>query len=223
LTFDLPTLSPTKDLQHPMLQGGISRWIWRTMIQRLTVGGRWFLLITFVFTGYAGASLQLQGFVPFAYAMGIWIVAVAAMLLYRPRVNLRAVHSPRICVGQTLPVEIEIEQLGGARTDLIVLPHRLPMPVDASPEEGVSLPRLRRREKHRTRLGLICRKRGSYTLHGYRVETDFPFALLRTRKIFAEEQKLTVYPHFHPLGRLTLPVGRRYQPGGVAMASNLGE
>jgi uncharacterized protein (DUF58 family) len=34
---------------------------------------------------------------------------------------------------------------------------------------------------------------------------------------------LLVLPHFHPIAGLDVPIGTRYQPGGVALTSNVGE
>jgi uncharacterized protein (DUF58 family) len=202
----------------------VSRYLWRIYAQRLTVAGRWLLLATAVFVGYGGTSLQLQGYVLATYAVALWFVAGVAMLMYRPRVKLTVQMSSRVCAGETLPVDLEIEQRGRMRgADLVVLPHRLPAAVDAAPDGGVALPDLPQGARTRVRLGLKCARRGSYTLRGFRVESGFPFGILRSRRTFYEERALLVYPKFSPLARLALPTGRRYQPGGVALASELGE
>jgi uncharacterized protein (DUF58 family) len=221
----LPPLSPTKDpWNYPAFKGGVSRWIWRIYTQRLTPAGRWFALATACFVGYGGASLQLQGHVLAAYASVIWWIAIAALLVYRPRVRLEARHSQRVCAGETIPVDVTVTQLGWLRgADLVVLPHRLPDAIDSVPDDGVVLPDLKRGESVETKLGLRCKKRGAYTLQGFRVETGFPFGILRARRTFHEKRPLLVYPKFTPLGHLTLPTGRRYQPGGVALASEIGE
>jgi uncharacterized protein (DUF58 family) len=114
-----------------------------------------------------------------------------------------------------------VGRLRGA--DLAVMPHRLPMAIDAVPEDGVLLPDLKKGEHASVRIELKCTARGEFVLRGFRVETGFPFGILRTWRTFAQDRKLLVYPKFHPLGRLTLPGIRRYQPGGVAMVSQLGE
>src|SRR5207302_1786452 len=71
--------------------------------------------------------------------------------------------------------------------------------------------------------GLQCARRGLYGLNGYRVDSDFPFGLLSASRKFRESRPLTVYPRFTPLERFHIPVGRSYQPGGVALASIVGE
>src|SRR5581483_10508401 len=138
----------------------------------------------------------------------IWIVALAASIFVRPRVRLRAIHAERVCAGETMPVDLEVEQIGRrASSDLIVLPHRLPLAVDPVVDDGVALPSLVRGKPSRVRLGLRCARRGVYTLKGFRVESDFPFGLIRTRRTFEEPRPLIVYPKFTPLARLALPTG----------------
>lgn len=180
--------------------------------------------ISGIFVFYGGASLQLQGFVLAAYVFGFWLIAWMAMILYRPQATLHVMMSTRVCAGETIPIDIDVEQRGRSRgADLVVLLHRLPPAIDSVPDGGAALPDLKRGETTRLRLALQCNQRGSYTVPGFRIETGFPFGMLRARRIVDEPQALLVYPKFTALSRLTLPTGRRYQPGGVALASNLGE
>jgi len=225
---DLPPLSAftsTKDIRyHPLFMGQISRFLWKLMMLTVTRSGRWFLAATLLVAGPASISLDIQPYVLFCYAFGLWLAALAFHLFYRPQVKLTARHTDRICVGETLAVDVDVEQIG-RRTgaDLTVLPHGLPLEVDAVLETGVRLPILRPGSHATARLGLLCKKRGLYELRGYRVETDYPFGLLRSYRLHRSTQSLLVYPSFHPLARLDIPTGRRYHPGGVALASNLGE
>ena len=221
----LPPLGPSKDVSdYPLFTSGVSRWIWRIYAQRLTSAGRWFALATAIFSMYGGISLQLQGYVPAGYAGVIWLVAFVAMLLYRPSVSLTSRCPDRVCCGETIECDIELQQqrsFGGA--DLIVLPHRLPMSIDAVPDDGIALPDLGKNMKARARIGLRCEARGEFVLKGFRVESGFPFGILRAWKTFYTQRKILVYPKFFPLSSLALPTGRRYQPGGVALVSHLGE
>lgn len=221
----MPPLSPTKDpAQYALFSGAISRWMYRIFAQRLTTAGRWFVAVTLVFVAYGGASLQLQGYVLAGYAVALWVVAGGGMLFYRPKVRLTVRMAGRVCAGETLPVDLEVEQVGRLKgADLFVMPHQLGAGLESVPDDGVSLPDLRRGQRAHARLGLKCERRGAYTVKGFRVETGFPFGMLRARRTFREERQVLVYPRFAPLARLMLPTGRRYQPGGVAMASELGE
>lgn len=221
----LPSFAGTEEIYpESIFRSFVVRCVWRLYTQRLTQAGRWFLWPTLIFTSYGSTSLFLQAFAFFAYAFGLWAAAFLCMWLWRPRVLCQARHAERVCAGETLPVEIEVEQQGGAgQASLAVLPHRLPRGISAAPEEGVALPPLARGQKARVELGLACPRRGVYRLRGFRVETSFPLGLLRAHQIVAQERPLVVYPRFAPLARLRIPAGRRLQPGGVALASNVGD
>jgi uncharacterized protein (DUF58 family) len=223
--FTLPSFSPAKDpASFPAFKGDISRWIWRFITQRLTYAGRWFAFGSLLVIGYSGASLQMQAYALAGYLAALWAIAWAAVFFYRPRVKLSAEMSMRVSVDDVLSVDVEVEQNGRGRgADLVVVPHQLPGPIDSVPEEGVILPDLKHGQRTRVRLGLRCTRRGKYTLNGFRVETGFPFGILRSRRTLHQPRSILVYPKFTALARLTLPTGRRYQPGGVALASEIGE
>jgi uncharacterized protein (DUF58 family) len=222
----LPSLSPAKNpADFPLFKGGVSRAVWRLYTQRLTPAGRWFAVATAVFASYGGASnFLIQTYVPAGYVTAIWWIALLALLFYRPRVKLTARLAERTSVGETMPIDIEVTQLSRFHgADLVVMPHDLPLAIDAEPSEGMALPDLGAGESTKVRLGLRCTKRGKHIVKGFRVESGFPFGILRSRRTFVEPRPILVYPRFSPLARLRLPTGRRYQPGGVALASELGE
>ncbi|BDI33143.1 hypothetical protein CCAX7_51940 [Capsulimonas corticalis] len=228
LNDEIPPLSDfpsTKDIaQHPLFRGEISRFLWRLLTLRLSKTGRWFVAATIIFTGYGAVSLELQSYVLFCYAIGLWLAAAVYVALSRPQVTIQAKHPERVCVGETVSVDVTVTQTGRfAGVDLTLLPHWLPQAVDAVPESGVDLPPLTRGKSIHVRLGLRCKQRGMQQLKGYRVETDFPFGLIRAYRTYYQPQSLLVYPAFHPLTHLDVPTGSRYQPGGVALASHQGE
>jgi uncharacterized protein (DUF58 family) len=78
-------------------------------------------------------------------------------------------------------------------------------------------------DKVNVTLGLLCAHRGVLEMNGFRVETDFPFGLWRSFQVFRRERRLVVFPRFRELAHLDLPLGRRYQPGGVALAAAVGD
>ena len=209
---------------HLFFKSAVVRWAWRFYTQRLTQAGRWFLWPSLAFLGYSLSSLDLQPYVVFSYIAGIWLVALVSGWLFRPQVRMRIQLAPRTCAGEVLEVEAEVEQAG--RTggiDLRVLPHRLPAGIEPVPSAGAALPPLARDQQATVKFGLRCTRRGAFNLRGFKVETDFPFGLLRAYQPFEEERSILVYPRFTPLARCHLPSGRRYQPGGVALASPLGD
>ncbi|MBW3636201.1 MAG: DUF58 domain-containing protein [Armatimonadetes bacterium] len=223
--FDVPRLSPAHELPDTSLfRSKTLRWLWGLWARRLSSGGRYFLLATGLFFGYGTTSLEFQAFVPLAYAFVVWLFAALAMLWEKPRVTLTATHAPRIAAGEELNVEIEVA--GGSRSgggESAVIPHRLPSEIEVVPATGAPIPPLKIGQSARVTFRLKPETRGVYALHGYRVETDFPFGLVNASRVFGSEESLVVYPKFDPLDRMDLSMGRRYQPGGMAFVSSRGE
>jgi len=216
------SINGTKDVpSEGLFRSVVLRWGWRIYTQRLTQAGRWFLWPTAIFMGYGTSSLELQGYIPFAYAAALWFSASVALLFSRPRAALKVYHTDRVCAGELLQVDLELKH--GSGHDLTIVPHRLPEEVDSEPAEGIAVGDKIQGETTHAKLGLRCNRRGVYKLRGYRVESDYPFGLLRSQQLIEEERALIVYPPFTRLDRLDIPTGRRYQPGGIALASVIGE
>ncbi|MCY3024262.1 MAG: DUF58 domain-containing protein [Planctomycetota bacterium] len=205
------------------VRGGLFRWLWRFYTWRLTHAGRWLVWPTVGLFAYTSSSLSYQAYVVLAYVLALWLVALGAALFFTPRARITVEHADRVSAGQTLPVEIAIEPAGAWSSDLYVVPHRLPAAVEAVPPDGVPVPPALPGQKARARLALHCPRRGVYRLQGYRLESDFPFGIVRSLRAFERESALVVYPRYEPLLRVEIPTGRRYQPGGVALASEMGD
>lgn len=222
--FNPHPLHSTKEIRgHPFFRGAISRWLWRLYTHRMTRPSRWFAGMTLTFALYGATSLDLQVFVPFTYAMSIWVVAWVWTALRPPRVVL-TVHQPsRVEAGAVLPVTVTVQTLGRPVFDAVLLAHRLPPAIDAVALEGVALGTLHPGEAHTARLELRPARRGLYTVPGYRVQTDFPFGLLRSYTAIPDPQTVLVTPRWTPLRGMDLPLGRSEQPGGAALATARGE
>lgn len=222
--FDIPRPSAAHDIAR---QGPFRLWIvrrlWEFWFRTLAPGGRYFFLATLLFFLYGAVTLEAQGLVPFTYALIVWVVAEVAKFLERPRVAVRAHHPDRIAAGETLPVQVEVSNLkSSALLAAQLIAHRLPNAIDF-PSAGVAIPSLAAGASCSVALELSPRRRGQYELHGFRVETAFPFGLVFASRAQEARTKLLVYPKFSPLERLELPQSRRYQPGGVAFVASRGE
>jgi uncharacterized protein (DUF58 family) len=201
-----------------IFRSAMMRWAWRFYTQRLTQTGRWFFWPSIGFLMYGSITLDLQGYVPFCYCAAVWFFALLCIFIYQPRVNLDISHSERVCAGETLPLDVSIEQLG-SNVPLVILPHRLPEEIHSVPEDGLRLEGLARGEQTRVTLGLRCAKRGVYVFKGVRVECDYPFGLLRTRKTLEVARQILVYPRFTRVAWLELHTGSRWQPASANRSS----
>lgn len=197
---------------------------WNAYKQRVTPAGRWLILPTFLFGLWGSTTLEHEIHTACLYALAVWLVAFVCLPFVRPRVSLTAWGGDRASAGETLPIEIAVTPAARwAGTDLFVVPHQPAAELENEQSEGVPLPPLKTGQPARVTLRLRCPRRGVYGLRGFRVASDFPFGLLCSYRVFGPSRSILVYPQFTPLARLSITSGRRYHPGGVALASNLGE
>ncbi len=222
--FNPRPLHSTKEIRgHPFFRGAISRWLWRLLTYRLTRPGQWFAGMTGAFALYGATSLDLQVFVPFTYALSVWALAWAWTALRPPRVSITLQQPSRVEAGETLPIVVTVQALRRAVFDAVLLPHRLPPAIDAVALDGAFLGTLRPGEPQAARIELRATRRGLYTVPGCRVQTDFPFGLLRSYAVVTDPHTVLVTPRWTPLRRMDLPLGRSEQPGGAALATARGE
>jgi uncharacterized protein (DUF58 family) len=198
---------------------------WNFFFQRMTSGGRWFAGATLAFFLIAaGSTLETQSYVPLCYAAALWLLAGIMMWWWRPRAGVQVRQAERVCVGEILPLEVQVSNNGRLTLhEARLLPHRLPPPFAAVPPSGVALEPLAPKASVTATVGVRATKRGVYTMRGVRVETAFPFGLLYAPRACNDARPLLVYPQFTPLQRLEIPTGRRHHPGGVALAATRGD
>jgi uncharacterized protein (DUF58 family) len=70
---------------------------------------------------------------------------------------------------------------------------------------------------------LTPRRRGRYVLRGPSVRPTDPLRLVAGRASRLPDQLLIVYPRFYGIEDFPVPVGRRYQPGGIPLSSSTGD
>ncbi|HEY3321778.1 MAG TPA: DUF58 domain-containing protein [Planctomycetota bacterium] len=210
--------------REPRFSSRALRWIWIFYTRRMTRAARLLLWPTVGFLAYTSASLDYQAFVPACYMLIVWIIALLVGMFYRPTVRLEVAHAQRTTAGESMTVNFEIEQLGRRPgLDLYISPQALPGEIRCNPEDGVMVPTLSPGQNARGRLDLLCQRRGVYRLGPWEVKTDFPFGVFCSVQSVATSRSFLVGPHFTPLARLEIPAGRRYQPGGIAMAAQMGD
>ena len=200
---------------------------WR---HRITPGGRWLVAAT----ALAGAGTTVSVLIPFyqlfcALAAVLAVVEVAGVVC-RPRLAASASLPDRTCLGHDVTGEVTLSNKS-RRTAWDVSTRLLPLPdgLEVTPAggqsvvAGTSLATLPPGESIRLPFSLTPRRRGLYAVPPLQIETTFPFNLVRTSVTTAELGRLLVVPSFHPLTAIHLPVAHRYQPGGIAMTSRVGE
>jgi uncharacterized protein (DUF58 family) len=177
-------------------------------------------------TGAAGL-MMLWGVQPaivfFALCAALLVGGLTAGLPFRPRVKLSRRLPPPVSAGDTLHYRVLVENHGRWPARKVVLEERnLPpelKPTDEPPVIEVLAPG----ERAEVSLSLTCSLRGAYELPWLQASSFFPSALVKWPRRAREKDRLLVYPRFTPLARFDVPHGRNYQPGGIPIASSVGE
>jgi uncharacterized protein (DUF58 family) len=67
-------------------------------------------------------------------------------------------------------------------------------------------------------------RRGRYVLGGLRLRGTDPLGLVTTGKhVAAPDSTLLIYPRYYTMAGFDIPLGRRYQPGGIPLTSSTGD
>lgn len=185
----------------------------------LTPRGRYVFWVTAGFALMGLNTKQDQVFKVFAVTAAMLLLALLFSLLRAPRVRLACALPSRLTAGRSLTIPL---RLTGA--DSLLRPLLLSFPRDGVsieprqavvvPEEGLEI---------RRTVTLRAEKRGRYLLRGPTVRSTDPLGLVGSRALKSPDEVLFVYPRFYSMESFRLPLGRRYQPGGIPLASHTGD
>ncbi|MBI3932009.1 MAG: DUF58 domain-containing protein [Acidobacteria bacterium] len=191
----------------------------------LTARGR-YLLWTTAALGLVGADTRrTRVFVLFAGGAALLAAAALVALLRRPRVRLEGALPERATA--TVPVAVQVRASGtngGGAADLRLSfprPLRWATSVTVSPREVLlDVPE---GGSAAAAAELCASRRGRYVLPGPTLRATDPLGLVAGRGPALPDRTLLVYPRFFGLEELTIPLGRRYQPGGIPLSSSTGD
>jgi uncharacterized repeat protein (TIGR01451 family) len=175
----------------------------------------------------AAALMMLWGLQPaiafFSFCVGGILGAISAGLPFRPRLTLSRRLPPPVSAGDTLSYRVLVENRGKRAARKVVVEERN-LPPELKPVgEPPMLEALGPGERAEVSLALSCSTRGAYELPWLQASSFFPSALVKWPRRSPGKERLLVYPRFTPLARFEVPHGRNYQPGGIPIASSVGE
>jgi uncharacterized protein (DUF58 family) len=144
--------------------------------------------------------------------------------LFLPRLKAEVFTPVRAAAGSMVPQEIKVENATRRNAYLTFIRNvKLPPEVEAVEEQGVLLPLLKSGGSVKFRINLEFPERGEYRLDWLRVDSSFPLGLMRSGYDVNLNRRIFIYPDFKPIMNFDIPAGRKLQPGGIALASKLGE
>ena len=221
-------------------------WLWMT---RRFTGAGFLALGTLVTAGALGIDTnQTLAYQIFTFLFALIAAALLAGLLLRPQFQVARVLPRMITAGQAFDYRVLVKNLGTRPADGLTLLEdlrdprpsfaefraaqrfptyrgwwRLAMRNQVAHIDECALPALAPRAEAEVRVRGLAYRRGTLLLEGATVARADPLGLIRSLARTALPDKLIVLPRRYSLPRLTLPGARRYQHGGVTLASSVGE
>lgn len=190
---------------------------------KLTRQGQ-YLIYAGLFSGMlSGSSLNVPAHILLVMLFFLGFFSLIINMFYRTRFEIVGELPAKAVAGQEIMAEIRVKNLGRLPAyDVSVGFTRLPRHL-RKVEEDPTIPYVPRGESATFIIKLMPLKRGIYKLPPMRAFTTFPFGFLRSGKSKKEMGTLLVQPTFHPVDAIDVPVSPRYQPGGLALTSHVGE
>jgi uncharacterized protein (DUF58 family) len=202
----------------------IFRWLNHLYTVRLTDTGRALFWVLIASSMFGNVSYVLKVYFLFCLVSCLFLVCVVMARAARVPLSVDAQIPQRSTCGARVPVEIRVTNpTGRAALDTAIREGDLPRHVWFHPRWGLPLPDVAPRSEVTVTAELEFRRRGHYLLPGIQQLTHFPLGIWRDVRHLRRPRSLLVYPKFHPLISLDIPVGKRYQPGGIALSSYLGD
>ncbi len=191
---------------------------------KLTRPGR-FLFMALVLTSFMSMSSVLVPIYHLASALiAVACMALIAGFLMRPRILVETILPEKVTAEDKVPVTFQLTNRSRFTAyDISVRYFNLPNAIDEDRRDPL-IPSIKPGETATITIHLLPVKRGYYEIPAPRPFTTAPFALMRTKtRCNKVREALTVLPAFHPAEDIIVPATTRYQPGGIALTSSVGE
>ena len=196
----------------------------------LTPAG-WVLALVTVLSGGLAAGrdadfTQMPAiYVVASFLVGLFSTACVVAYVHKSRVFLRRRPIVPTTAGKDVVIEVEAENRSSKPAfEIEVMELGLPESITSTSEKDPAvIGRIEPGETARIEVHLRCEKRGSYTLKYLCGGSTYPFGICRGLLRSRQESTFLVYPKFELLDEFQVPEGRRYQPGGILVSSNVGE
>jgi len=196
----------------------------RAYQERFTARGRALVWGVLAVGLIGGDTRRTQVYVLFAIAFGALFLACLLEPVRGPRVRMRAPLPARGTAGVPLAVRVQVTGEKAAYPDLRLSfpPPRTEGPVlQVAPAETflAAAPG----DVTEATVTLTAPRRGRYELGGAQLRRTDPLRLATSRSLAGPGETLLVYPRFWTMEQFSIPLGRRYQPGGIPLSSNTGD
>ncbi|MCA9400578.1 MAG: DUF58 domain-containing protein [Candidatus Omnitrophica bacterium] len=199
----------------------------RTLIQIwLTESGVVLFCILFVGSSIASPGTFISAYFLPCFLFAILSTALVMSTYHRPQLEIKRMpyHSP--CAGEHLVYRIKVKNTGTkAVKHIALIEGLLPYGLYSEPfhpEYQNTIDFLFPGEEKTVQLVMECKFRGIYELPMFYAGSGYPHNLIRWPIKVGAKHRLVVYPQFESQTNVQLNFRRVYQPGGIAVSSNVG-
>ncbi|MBI2421775.1 MAG: DUF58 domain-containing protein [Candidatus Hydrogenedentes bacterium] len=188
----------------------------------LTPGGKIFVFCLLLSASVGSVSIDIPIYNLFNLFAAGWLVTAAAAYLFRPALELEGDYPDHATAGEPIRLHFRIHNPRNRPAyDIGLFGFGIPRQLDV--HDVTTHVTIGADDAEYLSLELLPHQRGLYGPLGVRAYTSYPNHLFRIPCSRSARGSLLVYPHFQPLVDLRLQMGRRLQPGGIALTSNIGE
>jgi uncharacterized protein (DUF58 family) len=215
----------TNPLARPLASAALLRSLRGLYRRRLTLRGRFVAAATVVLALIGMDTRRALVFMLFALAAPPLLLASVQLFRRRPALRHSGRLPARLTAGRPVTAVLDTTYLEPRRGGPLSVFWDGPLPVaagfDVTPVETC----VETDEAGRVRLNLSFhpRRRGRFLLPALGVAHTDAFGLMRSKAAWLPERVVLAYPRYFTLDELPLPLGRRYQPGGIPLASQVGD
>lgn len=208
---------------HKETRGHFFQRIHRSWMLDFTQAWRALILGIILATSLGSASTEVDTYLLVAFFASLGFFAMVITLYFRPDVKLTHTLPKRSIAGKSIPFTVTVDNISEqAAREVVVHSADCLSWCKIDPQEQMA-ESIAPKAKQEFRFSAQFARRGSFIFPGFRCDTIFPFGFLRFGKGKQGKSPVLVYPDFTPLDTFSIPTGRRYQPGGIALASELGD
>lgn len=183
------------------------------------------LAVASILVAFFGIDVQSSDvYILWSAIAGLFVASLAVRPFYRlPGVAVRVDVPRRVTVGEPLRFGLTVRN-DGPRAALSLRVGGPFLPWDGAwTGRSPTIAELRPGAEARVEAEARFVARGEHHLDPFGVVALVPFGLAVGEAVWSSSVKFLVVPRIANVARLSMPVGRRHQPGGVALASKTGE
>ncbi|QDT64434.1 DUF58 domain-containing protein [Calycomorphotria hydatis] len=196
--------------------------LWRQWRDDLTPSGKC-IVWSIVLSGLGAVSVQMPIYQIFCGLIVLISLAAICALIMRPKVTMKGDFPLRTTAGAPARGIFHVTNIGKLPAfDVSLGFFDLPKSFYCQRDEYV-ISRLGPGETVELPVSVTPLQRGYFALPDLRAYSLFPFGLARAGRSGMNVGNLLVLPTFYPVENMQLPAQSRYQPGGVALSSRIGE